>query len=187
MTLPLAAEKPGQCNRCNMEQLSNFGTTEGTLCKPLHIACDCFARYHKAHPNDKSQTMLCAGDNVQPTLHDAVLRQARMRLIEHGDCPADGIDARLARSWQRSLAAGLSPMDRLADFEHANAIDLRQILTRNHELLAHSRPVMEYLFDQVRASEGMVILADQRGTLMHTLGHPDFLNKAQRVALTSGV
>ena len=124
---------------------------------------------------------------MQPTLHDAVLRQARMRLIEHGDCPADGIDARLARSWQRSLAAGLSPMDRFADFEHASAIDLRQILARNHELLAHSRPVMEYLFDQVRASEGMVILADQRGTLMHTLGHPDFLNKAQRVALTSGV
>jgi transcriptional regulator of acetoin/glycerol metabolism len=70
--------------------------------------------------------------------------------------------------------------------EHVNAIELRQALARNHDLLAHSRPVMDYLFEQVRHSQGMVILADQSGTLMHTLGHADFLDKAQRVALTSG-
>jgi len=123
---------------------------------------------------------------VQSTSPEAALRQARTRLIEHGDCLADGIDARLAASWQRSLAAGLSPLSRSADVEHINAIELRQALARNHDLLAHSRPVMDYLFEQVRHSQGMVILADQSGTLMHTLGHADFLDKAQRVALTSG-
>jgi transcriptional regulator of acetoin/glycerol metabolism len=36
---------------------------------------------------------------------------------------------------------------------------------------------MEYLFEQVRHSESMVILADNRGTLMHTLGDTDFLRQ----------
>ncbi len=123
---------------------------------------------------------------MQTTHPEAALRQARLQLLEHGEFPSDGIDARLARSWRRSLAAGLLPTDRLREAEHASGADLRHALIGNHDLLAHSRPVMEYLFEQVRHSQGMVILADKRGTLMHTLGHADFLDKAQRVALTSG-
>jgi hypothetical protein len=45
---------------------------------------------------------------------------------------------------------------------------------------------MEYLFEQVRHSQSVVVLADARGMLMHTLGDPDFLSKAERVALTCG-
>ena len=123
---------------------------------------------------------------MQAIPDDALLAQARWRLIEHGDCQGAGLDARLARSWQRSLAAGLLPNDTLKHPAHLEAQHLRQTLALNHELLAHSRPVMEYLFDQVRDSQGMVILADRRGTLMHTLGHADFLSRAQQVALSCG-
>lgn len=114
------------------------------------------------------------------------LRQARLQLLERGDFPVEGIDERVARSWRRSLAAGLSPGARLLDTEHVAGIGLRDTLAFNVDLLSHSRPVMEFLFQQVRHSQGMVILADQRGTLMHTLGHPDFLGKAERVALSCG-
>jgi transcriptional regulator of acetoin/glycerol metabolism len=114
------------------------------------------------------------------------LRQARLHLMEHGDCQVDGIDERVARSWQRSLAAGLLPAGRLLESEHASGTGLRDTLAGNHDLLSYSRPVMEFLFEQVRHSQGMVILADQRGTLMHTLGHTDFLGKAERVALSCG-
>jgi len=114
------------------------------------------------------------------------LHQARLHLLEHGDCPSSGLDERVARSWRRSLAAGLLPAGRLYDTEHASGGGLRDTLTINHDLLSHSRPVMEILFEQVRHSQGMVILADKHGTLMHTLGHADFLNKADRVALSCG-
>ena len=114
------------------------------------------------------------------------LRQARLHLLEHGDCPPAGIDERLARSWRRSLQAGLLPTDRLADTEHATGDNLRRALAFNHDLLAHSLPVMEYLFEQVRHSQSMVVLADPRGTLINTLGDADFLDKAERAALTSG-
>lgn len=45
---------------------------------------------------------------------------------------------------------------------------------------------MEYLFEQVRHSQSMVILADKYGMLMHTLGDAGFLGKAERVALAAG-
>ena len=120
------------------------------------------------------------------TLSAPALRQARLHLLEHGDCPPGTVDERLARSWRRSLAAGLVPNDRLADSEHVSSICLRDALAGNHDLLAHSRPVMEYLFDQVRHSQSLVVLADQCGMLMHTLGDADFLSKAERVALSLG-
>ncbi len=114
------------------------------------------------------------------------LRQARQHLLQHGTLPPGAVDERLWRSWRRSLAVGLLPFSRPADGDHVGGPDLRRLLERNDALLAHARPVMEYLFEQVRHSQNMVILADCRATLMHTLGDADFLERAERVALTAG-
>ncbi|MDD2918383.1 sigma-54-dependent Fis family transcriptional regulator [Rhodoferax sp.] len=114
------------------------------------------------------------------------LSQARQYLLEYGDCPTQGLDTHVARSWQRSLAAGLLPDARSIEPDHASAADLGRIIAGSHELLAHSCPVMEVVFEQVRDSQGMVILAHASGTLMHTLGSPDFLQRAQQVALSCG-
>ena len=119
--------------------------------------------------------------------HELALRQARQQLLSHGECPPGAVNERLAHSWRRSLAAGLSPAGRLGPVEHSSAALLRQTLSSNHALLSHSRPVMEYLFEQVRYSQSVVVLADPRGTLMHTLGDTFFLGKAERVALACGV
>lgn len=123
---------------------------------------------------------------MRTTSHALALRQARLHLLEYGSCPPGGIDERLALSWQRSLAAGLRPTGSMIGADHHSGNDLRNALARNHDLLAHSRPVMEYLFEQVRHSQSMVILADNRGMVMHTLGAPCFLDKARRVALSAG-
>ncbi len=113
------------------------------------------------------------------------LQQARRHLLEHGHCPSGVVDERLARSWRRSVAAGLAPTGRsMADLPSPG--DLRQAIACNHSLLTHSRPIMEYLFDQVRHSHSVVVLADRAGMLMHTLGSPGFIDKAERVALTCG-
>ena len=113
------------------------------------------------------------------------LRQARLNLLE-GNSTGDQIDERLAQSWRRSLAAGLSPHERLFTEDNLSNVELQRTLARNHDLVSHSRPVMEYLFEQVRHGHNMVILADNHGVLMHTLGDTSFLGKAERVALMSG-
>ncbi len=124
--------------------------------------------------------------SVRPNTSPVALRQARQHLLDSGQCPSGLVDDRLARSWSRSMAAGLVPTGRPQSIDHPSSGTLRQVLASNPELLAHSRPVMEYLFEQVRHSQSVVVLADRRGMLMHTLGDPHFVDKAERVALTSG-
>ncbi len=124
---------------------------------------------------------------MHKTLPAVALRQARLQLLESGNCPPGTVDPRLARSWQRSVAAGLLPMGRFSDIGPCSRSEVRHIMASHHELLSHSRPVMEFLFEQVRHSQSIVILADESGTLMHTLGDANFLSKAERVALTNGV
>ncbi|MBR7799813.1 sigma-54-dependent Fis family transcriptional regulator [Undibacterium fentianense] len=114
------------------------------------------------------------------------LKQARLQLLEQGICPQADIDLRVAQSWQRSYSAGLSPLGVNPCDDNLNAAHLRQARELNHDLISHSEPVIEYLFEQVKHSHSMVILADAQGVLMHTLGDLDFLSKADRVALKCG-
>ena len=123
---------------------------------------------------------------MRSPLAAVALRQARQHLLESGQCPDGLLDARLARSWQRSLQGGLLPTGRLGSPDNLERQALRQLRGQHQELLAHSRPVMEYLFEQVRGSQSVVVLASPCGTLMDTCGDAYFLGKAERVALTSG-
>ncbi|HEY8907174.1 MAG TPA: sigma-54-dependent Fis family transcriptional regulator [Rhodoferax sp.] len=123
---------------------------------------------------------------MSATPTELALRQARSFLLEHGNCPPGGINESIARSWQRSVIAGLLPTGRSANAEEASGSNLRHAIAFSRELLAHSIPVMEYLYEQVKNSHSMVILADKRATLMHTIGDLDFQNKADRVALSTG-
>jgi transcriptional regulator of acetoin/glycerol metabolism len=114
------------------------------------------------------------------------LRHARHKLIEHGDVPAGLIDEVVARSWRRCLADGLAPTGRLADVPHLSAADVARAIEREHELIAHARPVMEYVFSQTRNSGSMVVVADRRGVLLHAQGDASFLARANRVLLAPG-
>ena len=84
-------------------------------------------------------------------------------MLEHGAVPDDGaVDAVVARSWRRSLGAGLMPAGRRPESCHLTEFQLARALDRQQVLLAHARPVMEYLYTQTRDSDSMVILADDR-------------------------
>lgn len=119
-------------------------------------------------------------------LPQTTLRKTRQHLIEHGCCPPGSLDAWLSRSWQRSLAAGLQPSTYLPTPDNLAARALSEIRDRDHDLLAHALPVMEYLLEQVRHSPSIVVLAGACGTIVHTQGGGLFLGKAERVALAAG-
>ncbi len=126
--------------------------------------------------------LACRTHRKHPVSH----APAQNPLVEHGHLPANALPVVVARSWERSLAAGLRPDQPAQAENHISATELRQTLQRNHSLLAHARPVMEYLFEQVRHSQNVVVLADNQGALMHTLGDALFLQRAERVALCNG-
>jgi transcriptional regulator of acetoin/glycerol metabolism len=117
----------------------------------------------------------------------SALRRARDLMLERGELPLGYlVSTLLARSWRRSVDAGLAPDGRLADAYRLDDTDLARTREQRHELIAHARPVMEYLHSQTRDSGSMVTLADEKGVLLQALGDPDFLGRAERVALSPG-
>ena len=117
---------------------------------------------------------------------NVALRQARRQLLDQGDVAAGLLDERLARSWNRSLDFGLQASGRTPGAPHASTAQLARALEQQRELVAHARPVMEFVFEQTRDSDCMVVLADSGGMLLHTLGDAEFLDRASRVALRPG-
>ncbi len=115
-----------------------------------------------------------------------LLREARRQLMNRGSLPPDLIEPELARSWLRSWGAGLQPCGQMPGAPHASGAQLARALERQHELVAHARPVMEFMFDQTRESGCMIILAGADGMLLHAFGDAQFVNRAERVALRPG-
>lgn len=113
------------------------------------------------------------------------LRQARACLERGQVLPSGLLHPVVERSWRRSQGAGLAPW-RMAQAPHLAAPLLREAQDRRRDLVTRARPVMEYLHAQTRGSGSMVILADERGLLLETLGDADFLSRAERVALMPG-
>ncbi len=127
--------------------------------------------------------------SARPPAHrppPARLREARRQLLDTGDVTGDLVEPALRQRWQRSLQFGLVPTGRPPGAPHASAAQLAHALDHQRELVAHARPVMEFLFEQNHDADGMVILADAQGTLLQALGDPGFLDRAQRVALRPG-
>jgi transcriptional regulator of acetoin/glycerol metabolism len=122
-----------------------------------------------------------------PALSPARLREARRNMVEAGETPKDlaASDPALLRSWQRSQAAGLSPSGRTGA-PHASAVQLAQARAHQHELIAHARPAMEFIHEQTRDTDSIVLLSDAQGMLLETLGDAAFANRAERVALRPG-
>jgi transcriptional regulator of acetoin/glycerol metabolism len=119
-----------------------------------------------------------------------MLRRARDMFLERGELPlgymANSLQEWLTRSWRRSNDAGLAPEGRLPESGRLEEHQLARAIARQQDLVAHARPVMEYLHAQTRDSGSMVILADDHGVILQTFGDADFLNRAERVALLPG-
>lgn len=94
--------------------------------------------------------------------------------------------AMISISHRRSEEYGLSP-DSRPDFSPLCRADLSTLLEGNRLLFNHALPVMETLYQQIANTHHMVLLTDAEGVIVHALGDADFLEKANRVALTPGV
>jgi len=92
----------------------------------------------------------------------------------------------IEQSHQRCAALGLSRIER-PDFTPMMRSDLAVARERNQRLFTHAAPVMEMLFEQIVNTESMIMLTDAQGTILHSVGDDDFLDRASKVALSPGV
>lgn len=123
-----------------------------------------------------------------PKANDAgeAMRVARRHLLDSGTIPDGLVNANIARSWRRSLAAGLDPHRNHPEMLAASELDLRKARESQRELIDHALPAMAYLHSQIRGSESIILLADTDGMLLQLCGDADFGNKAARIYLSPG-
>ncbi|NMG37248.1 GAF domain-containing protein [Azoarcus sp. TTM-91] len=122
-----------------------------------------------------------------PTPETQVMRLAelRRRFLELGQVPEDGLTPVVLKSWQRCRELGITADDRHERGGSGRA-GLSEARERSESLLNHASGIMEHIFEQIRASGSMVLLADAEGLILHGLGDPDFVGRANRVALQPG-
>ena len=125
-------------------------------------------------------------DQLLPTdRRELCVTEARRRFFEEGICPDGTLPAEVLRSWLRCRDAAVDyQADGRGDPEGRSG--LCGARERSELLLNNASGVMEHVFEQIRASGSMVILADDHGMILHSLGDPGFINRAQRVALQPG-
>lgn len=114
------------------------------------------------------------------------LRTARRQWLEQGQVETGLIPEALRASWARCRAFGLEPLGRPQGAPHASAAQLARALEHRHSLVAHAKPVMAFLNEQVQGSDSLVLLADAQGLLLHATGDAHFADRAARVALRPG-
>lgn len=123
---------------------------------------------------------------MKPANYIRQIRTAREHFLGHGEVPDGLLPESIYRSWERCVKTGMA-VDLGMQFEPASVSVLNELKEKNAQLLAQSQAEMENLYTHITGTQSMVILSDAEGTILNAIGDPDFMSKAQRVALQPGV
>lgn len=108
-----------------------------------------------------------------PAERQALIAQARTALLSQGQVPAAlGIEPWIVRSWQRCLALGRAPGQRVA-FDLVSVAMLRNLAEQHRHLLQAARPVLAHLTRAIAGMHYFAILTDTRGVVVDVQGALD--------------
>ena len=103
----------------------------------------------------------------------AQIAQARQALLAQGAVSAHAeVEPWIARSWQRCLAQGHRPSQRVV-FDAVSAPALRRSQEQNRRLLHAARPVLEQLTRAIAGMRYFVLLTDAQGIVVDVQGDCD--------------
>ncbi len=115
----------------------------------------------------------------------SAILQARQAFLSNGNVEQGAIAEAIERSWRRCLANGIDA-NSPANLEVVTAQTLVLKREQNQQLLKLAQPEMETLNEQIAHTRNIVILTDDEGVILHSLGGHHFLNETQRIALSAG-
>lgn len=118
------------------------------------------------------------------------IRDIRKSWLLHGDSPVDELEVVLGstvyRSWQRCLQSGLDAYKKSVPDNILSGQILQSRIEQRQELIALAKPTMNYLHGLMSGSGGVIVLSDHQGVIVHSVGDPEFISKADRVLLKTG-
>jgi len=110
--------------------------------------------------------------------------KAWVKFISKGEVDADLVRPEISQSWQRCYKTGVDPYG----INHLNLdqYELDKLLTRCTDLIEIARPFMKKIYEFVAGSGVMVVLTDERGFVINSIGDSDIMNNAYQVNLNIG-
>lgn len=116
----------------------------------------------------------------------ADLSQARRAFFERGNVVSTDLPKTILQSWQRCRRLGLPADGAPSPIEPIPDARLREMRERNEHLCRLARAELDSLSSDAEASGSIVVLTDDTGWILDAAGHPQFLDRAGRVALMPG-
>ncbi|MGC7873359.1 sigma-54-dependent Fis family transcriptional regulator [Desulfosporosinus sp. SYSU MS00001] len=104
---------------------------------------------------------------------------------------SDGIPRKIAaapeimESWQRCYEKGVNPYDGKA-CRILNQAELDDLLAKRKDIIDIAKPFMLKLYEFVKGSGFIVMLTDERGYIMESLGDQNILEKAEKLYFMKG-
>jgi transcriptional regulator of acetoin/glycerol metabolism len=120
-----------------------------------------------------------------PIDNTPTILQARSEFLTNGNVQQGAIAEAIERSWRRCLAKGVNA-NSPSSLEVVTAQELAIKREQNRQLLTLARPEMETLNEQIAHTRNVVILTDDEGVILHSLGGHHLLKEEQRIALSAG-
>lgn len=116
------------------------------------------------------------------------VREAREAFLHEGAAPGEvlSLGKWVTRSWERCRSKGLEGDSLPEGLAVVSAEKLREARERSSFLLSQSRGLLAHLYEQIRSTGSVVVLSDNSGLLLESIGDADFVDRAIRVALQPG-
>jgi transcriptional regulator of acetoin/glycerol metabolism len=121
-----------------------------------------------------------------PLVSMVKINRARLEFLAKGEVAPGLVPDVIFHSWQRSADSGIMAENSGKTFPTLPTGELNTLREANKDLLDHSLPVIENLYEQIIHTSSMVILADVNGVVLHSIGDPCFIGRARKVSLQPG-
>ncbi|AJE03104.1 sigma-54-dependent Fis family transcriptional regulator [Geobacter pickeringii] len=112
--------------------------------------------------------------------------ETRSRFLAGETLPDGLLPDVIGRSWQRCVDRRVNVGRQAREIPVVSPGALGGFRERSRRLILHAEPVMEQLYEQISGTSSVVVLTDATGVVLHSVGDPDFVDKAQRVTLQAG-
>ncbi|RZL94958.1 MAG: GAF domain-containing protein [Variovorax sp.] len=116
----------------------------------------------------------------------ALIAQARHEVLERAATGSPRIEPWITRSWQRCLAAGQRPQQRVS-FDAVSAQHAHRVTGQSRDLIVAAQPVLDRLARAIADTRYFAILTDARGVVVDVRGVPANAERAARDLARIGV
>jgi transcriptional regulator of acetoin/glycerol metabolism len=113
--------------------------------------------------------------------HSTKTLAAWEQFVHEGQLDHEALRPEIARAWLRCRDAGVDPF-RGRSTRSLDAKEIRQMLLKRKNLIDVALPFMKSLYQFVASTTFVVVLCDERGYLMETVGALDAINRAREIS-----